>query len=507
MILRSLYIVFCFGLTWSVPAFARPIAPDLFCKVYPNSPSCLGTLLACSYCHKVVPPTLNSYGESIRAAYLKNGQSFPDNEDDFRKVLLSIENTDSDGDGESNSSEIAAGTLPGNPTSKPTYNGCKANSGSNAESLVNNFYKLCTYDDDYAYKKIWNLVCGEPPSWEELQKFVGLDPSKKKSELVKTLEMCVDSENWLGKDGVLWEIGHYKIRPVGSVKSGEDASLILPIVDYYDDYHLFIYTQIDGHDARDQLLADYAVTRSIVGGKTSYTRQVPERLTDGIVMQPEYRVGLVTSFWNLAFYLNYTAVARVLVAQAYNAYLGVNLSVMQGLASIPPSETQFKDYDAKGVERPECAICHTTLDPLAYPFRNYNGLTGSTKVLAGKSAPGLQNVKKLGDKSNLTPLSYSTSRMEAISAKYPGITAIPETGMILGQRVENLHQWAEVIVNSDQFAQNTVRDYWKVLMGHAPRSEEMGEFIQLWKDFKGIHNYDVEAMLADLIKTEAFGVP
>jgi len=482
-------------------SMGKGFGPEIFCRTYPQSPSCRGTWLACSYCHQYVPPVLNSFGSAIKTEYYKRDLAFTNDDETFKQVMESIGSLDSDGDGFSNSEEITNGTQPGFKAHIPTYNRCKS-----SKPAANSQYSLCQYDPDYAFKKIWNSVCGEPPLWEDFLTFKNLPVSDKPQALKDQLEKCLDYEYWLGKDGVVWKIGHYKIRPVGSVKEGEDKGLV-DLVDYYDDYHIFVYSQIDGHDARDVLRANYAVSRKVTNGATVYTRLEPDRLKDGIVMQPEYRAGLLTSFWTLGFYLNYTAVARVLVAQAFNGFLGISLANMQGLGTIPREQSLYKDYDNKGVEKTACAECHETIDPMTYPFRNYNGLDGSTMILAGKNSPGLKDIKKLGDETNLTPLSYSLPRMEYLSSKYPAINQMPEEGWVLGQKVSNLKEWAEVVANSDQFASQTVKDYWKVLMGHEPLPQEQTEFERLWRNFKTIHQYSIEAMLAEMITTEAFGVP
>jgi hypothetical protein len=64
----------------------------------------------CVVCHAAMPPTkaLNAYG----ADYLK--QKTRDN-----AALRAIEKLDSDKDGATNIQEITAGTLPGDPASKP----------------------------------------------------------------------------------------------------------------------------------------------------------------------------------------------------------------------------------------------------------------------------------------------------------------------------------------------------------------------------------------------------
>ena len=42
-------------------------------------------------------------------------------------------------------------------------------------------------------------------------------------------------------------------------------------------------------------------------------------------------------------------------------------------------------------------------------------------------------------------------------------------------------------------------------MSNPPFENE--EFVQLWTDFKTVHNYRVERMLHALVRTEAYGVP
>jgi hypothetical protein len=64
-----------------------------------------------------------------------------------------------------------------------------------------------------------------------------------------------------------------------------------------------------------------------------------------------------------------------------------------------------------------------------------------------------------------------------------------------------------VAANSDPFAVATVMDYWKLTMGNPPTPEQSGQFTTLWKALKTTHNYRVEKMLHDLIKTEAYGAP
>jgi mono/diheme cytochrome c family protein len=68
----------------------------------------------CLVCHDKMPPTktgLNAYGRDVAKAAA--GKPID------AKVLASIEQLDSDKDGASNGVELKAGTLPGDPNSKP----------------------------------------------------------------------------------------------------------------------------------------------------------------------------------------------------------------------------------------------------------------------------------------------------------------------------------------------------------------------------------------------------
>jgi hypothetical protein len=166
----------------------------------------------------------------------------------------------------------------------------------------------------------------------------------------------------------------------------------------------------------------------------------------------------------------------------YRAYLGLDIAKQEGLFSVP---NEPQDYDAKGVAARECAACHATLDPLSYPWRNYNGI--STEMFANRYVP------------NRIELAF---RNEA-----PRITQIPERGVIFNQSVDDLRGWARVAADSDAFAISTTTDYWKLLVGHAPRPEENAEFVATWRRFKNEHQYRVQKLLHDVVKTEAYGVP
>ena len=109
-----------------------------------------------------------------------------------------------------------SGTLPGLKGDTPKTDPCLVQEGGSD----NDMYSICNYDHDYVYKKIWIDFCGELPEFDVYKSFRDLDStSQKVTAIDEQLDECLDSNNWMGKDGVVWEIGHYKIRPVGSLQS------------------------------------------------------------------------------------------------------------------------------------------------------------------------------------------------------------------------------------------------------------------------------------------------
>lgn len=451
---------------------AKSIGPAAFCAVYPDFPDCDGIRPPCELCHTQTPE-FNSFGLDISSRMLP-GESRPLNNSEYEMglsvVLPAIEGLDSDGDGVANIDEILAGTFPGDATSVPASSGCEGD-------IDNPYYNVCGYDARYALRKVYLDVCGHSPSFDEVEAFSALAPSEQQARLHEVLDACLDSDFWLGKNGALWELAHDKIRPVGSLKAGEDAGQ-LPISDYYDDYNLFVWTQIDDHDVRELVTADYYVRR--VSDAPTVYEQTDELASQ--LMQPERRAGLMTTNWVMVYNVMFTALPRTAAAQAYRAFLGFDIAKLEGLY---PIDGEPLDYDAKGVAAAECAVCHSTLDPLSYPFRNYNGFSG-------------------GDQAQFR---YVDGRIETyFAAEAPDITSTPEAGAVLGQPVADLIEWAEVVAASSEFLIATVADYWSLLVGREPALAD-GEFQSLWQRLGDQNGYSVERMLHDLIDTEAYGVP
>jgi hypothetical protein len=463
------------ALLCAAAASAKPPGPAVFCTKYPTAPACSGGQPACTYCH-TSPPTRNAYGAGLEAHLVPQAPR-PLSDGDYAMALpaalAAAEAEDSDGDGVGNLTEIQQGTLPFDARSFPGEVGCAG--------APNPSYRVCGYDARYTIRKVVLDFCGFSPTYAQLQQFDALSPAEQLTTIDQSLSACLKSDLWRGKGGTLWELAHRKIRPIGSLKAGPEDTGPAPLADYYDDYNLFTYTQIDDHDAREVLTANYYVTRT-GSNPTVYSKvsTLPSQVVDA-----SHRAGNLTSTWTLGYFVMFTALPRTAAAQAYRAYLGADIARQEGLY---PIAGEPKDYDHKGVSQALCAQCHATLDPLSYPFRNYNGITGDRNTQMARYVP---------------------MRFETVApfSSDPSLAQVPEQGYIFGQRVNGLLEWAQVAANSDQFARATVLDYWKLLIGAPPTSQQNEEFTRLWQRFKTVNAYSVDKMLHDLVKTEAYGAP
>ncbi|MBL8911885.1 MAG: hypothetical protein JNM17_14425 [Archangium sp.] len=476
----------CCALLVGAPALAKPPAPGVFCAKYPTASVCIGGQPACTYCH-VAAPQRNAYGAALEAVLVPTAPR-PLSDGDFANALpaalAAVELADTDGDAVNNLTEITRGTSPSDPRSFPNDIPCAGNN--------NPQFKVCQYDFRYVYKKLLLDFCGASPTYAQVQTFLALGTDDlRRTFLDSELDRCMATDFWRGKNGILWRLAHPKVRPVGSLKAGEDQGQI-PLADYYDDYAMYAWSQTDDHDARDVLTANFYVQRcdaltmnvaacaGAPAGITSY-RQVPSLPVQGVDVA--HRAGNITTAWTLVYFVMFTALPRNAASQMYRGYLGLDIAKQEGLYSVPNEPV---DYDAKGVQQQACAACHATLDPLSYPFRNFNGLSGGQNQFAR----------------------YVPNRIETFfNNQTPMINQIPESGAIFGQPVTSLAQWAQVAANSDQFLVATTTDYWKLLIGHPPRPEENTEFVNTWRALKNTHNYRVRGMLHDLIRTEAYGAP
>jgi hypothetical protein len=468
----------------SPPASAKPPAPLAFCHAYPEAKACNTGFADCTTCH-TTPPARNSFGAQI-AEKLAPGAPRPLSDDDFVKylpdALKAVENEDADNDGFSNIVEIMAGSQTADATSVPRQLACAENDAARA---ANAKWNVCEYDAAYAFRKVHMDFCGRSPTRGDMDAFRKITDSREKlARISQALDQCLDSTYWLGQEGVVWNMANAKIRPAHAVKSGENAGPV-PLGDYDDDYNLFTWANTDDHDVRDLLLAQYFVKR------TSNDPVKLERISeDELAARPrgtkqpvpvDKRAGMITTRWFAAVHTMFTSIPRTTAAQAYRAYLGFDIAKMQGLNTVPHEPA---DYDSKGVGAPQCAVCHATLDPLSYPFSRYNGISGG--------------------------YSYDANRLkDYVRVDGPKVAEAPPSGVILGQPVADLRQWADVAANSDPFVMKVTGDYWKLLIGRDPDANDQPEFTRLWRGLKSptTYNYRVERMLHDLVLTNAYGRP
>jgi hypothetical protein len=291
----------------------------------------------------------------------------------------------------------------------------------------------------------------------------------------------------------VWQLANSKIRPIGAFKGGTEDLGFLPIADYYHDFRLWAYTQTGDNDCREVITGTYWVDQT---SPTTYVKLSPaaEALRfvnfDKEDVPVDKRVGVLASRWTLLYSTMFAILPRGTAAQAMRAFLDQEIARMEGLTPVPGEPV---DYDKKGVANPTCAACHSTLDPLAYAFRNYNGFGNSAAV----PPPG---------KGGLGRATYFEGRMDWFNTAYPGISNMPN-GSIFGQPVASLMEWAQKAADSDQFARSRVNDYWRLLMGGDPAPVYGAEYAKLWQNLKGSQDYRIAKMLRDLVRTEAYGAP
>jgi len=480
ILIATQYLLLALLLTAS--AAARPLAPAAVCKTYPSSKLCAAGPPPCTLCHSVAPAR-NAYG--ARLSTRMAGENLSTDNGFLTALQRALEATDAedaDGDGASNRAEIDAGAAPGDASIAPKATGCSAREKAAA---AKSRWNVCGYDPVHAFRRLRLDFCGQSPTRAETATFAtqARDPNQSRQAVAAALSQCLVSKHWMGADGVLWNLANPKIRPIDSVKSGPKAGPV-PLADYEFDYNLFTWINTGDRDVRDVLLAQYFVKRESDNPPRLRVLSEEElkayRSGTGQNVEPSKRAGMITTRWFLTVNTMFTAIPRTTAAQAYRAYLGLDISKMEGLH---PAPDQFEDYDRKGVKAPACAACHTTLDPLTLPFTRYNGISRTD------FAP-----KRLAN---------------FVRVDGPDVEKAPERGMLFGREVKDLLEWGSVAANSDEFARNVVRDYWKLLIGREPQGAGLKEFDALWRGLKdpALYNYRVEKMLHALILTEAYGAP
>lgn len=453
-------------------ADARPEGPELFCATYPQSPGCEGQVVSCSQCH-AGPPTLNTYGLDVAIHMEGYDGSLSSYMSALPDALVEVESHDPDDDSISNYVEISLGTLPGDELSywfEP----------ESPEGLPNNFYEVTGYDAAFAFKRISLNYCAVSPTFEEMEAFK--NASDKEQRLHDKLDECLQGDYW--REEALHRMADARIRPLKAV--GAEGEIML--ADYEWDYRLFSYVLTDGRDARDLLLAQYHVDE---GGNLIYNTidrlpgsvlGIPIRLGTGQPLPENRRAGMITTQWFLVTNTMFTPLPRTSAAQAYRSYLGQDIAKGEG---IHPVQGEPRDLDNKGVQNPTCAACHSTLDPLAYSFSSYNGIVIPGFFQLGQNLNGAYDNGRPGD---------------------VGLGNVEGDGVLLGQPVGDLLDWANEAANSDEFKRNLAEMFWHQALGHGPLPSDNDTFKSLWSSLPA-QQYSVDEMLHDFIDSDAFGAP
>jgi hypothetical protein len=467
----ALLLATTIALAIALPASARPTGPRALCRADGDDvAACHGAIPSCILCHQGVPD-LNAYGLAVAGALGDDAGYTVDNFDErLPLAVAAINANDSDGDGLSNLEELLLGTLPGDAQSH--FSPPPPPSGN-----ANPHYAVGARDAVFAYRRVLTSFCGRPPTYDELTAFRALDDESRELSLHSTLDECLASSFW--RDEALQRLADAKIRPLESI--GFDG--LIPLADYGWDYRLFSHVLSGDRDVRDLLLATYHVDAdgNVVHGVIPAPADSPLG-TGGQPLETEQRAGMLTTQWFLMIHTMFSALPRTTAAQAYRAYLGMDIARSEG---IDPVDGEPRDVDGRGVTQPQCAVCHSTLDPLSYAFSPYNGI--------GRfSSRGVRNLERTG--------TYDPARMPW-----------PDDSVLFGAPVTSLRAWAERAANSDPFFATVTRTLFTGAFGRPPTVAERPEFEQLWQslrdDVVAGQTPRAERVLHDLVDTDAFRVP
>ena len=485
--MACLFVMTVAGVLWMSPcAQARLEGPAVFCGVYPESALCAGTLAPCALCHTGSTPeavSWNAFGFEILAQTSRLLEPLPF-EQAIPDALKAIEILDSDGDGVTNLEEILLGAMPGDPENKP-----KAPTPSYGEP--NPDYTVGERDHGFAFRRVSVIYCGRSPSYEENQSFALADDPY--AALHSKLDECLNSAYW--RDEAVSRMGDVAIRAIDSGTSWK-----------WDD-RLFRYVLSGDGDLRDLLLAKYHV-RELDGALVKIEGVIPEALglcdpadsnacdpdqvcraseegskthcayrDGGQPLDPQHRAGLLTTTWFHATNREGGAVLpRVSAAHFYRIYLGFDVAKQEGLWG---SADPLMDYDQSDVTEAPCTPCHSTLDPIAYPFAYYNGVLEGVPSVYNPTRPAQRNLWEAG--------------MEPASA-------------LMAEPVVDLLDLADQAAQSDPFKRQVTLLFYHHAIGHAPFSEDSEEFITLWQSLPE-NGYSPRALNHRLIDLIAFGVP
>ena len=446
----------------STPAWARPEAPEAFCAVYPEAPACIAGSVSCATCHVLAgPPSHNPYGLDIAGARDDTAPFL----DDLAAALAAVEAVDSDGDGATNLDEILAGTEPGYDTAIEPE--CGEQTGTD-----NAGWSVGSYDHRFAWKRVLLDFCGRSPRYEEAQAFAAApNPG---ALIGQTVAACLDSPHW---KAITRELAIDVVEPVGPATD-------VNILGNWDwDVRLWQYTVTDGRDASEIWTATYHVVEEPAGSGQLVAIDDPRNELEWTAqpLDAADRFGIVTTRYSLAMRVMFADMPRTLTAHYYRKLLGLDLARSQGLFPVDELDGAHPwpapaDVDEKGVWQEGCAGCHATLDALSYPWARYQGID-----LEGDTTGTL-----LPDRA---------------------IDTIPTTeGAIFGSPVDGPAEWVAHAAESEAFAEQTTRIFWRRVFQRDPYSCEADEFEQLWRAFLA-NGRDVDAMLARMVTLDAYGVP
>lgn len=483
-------------------ALAKPEAPGIVCDALPEAALCMGRVPDCLLCHvSTAPVSWNPYGMAVQAG-LPREASFAQ---ELPEVLRAIADADADGDTVSNLEELTKGTLPGDMTSVPTQAGGQV-SGSNPD------YEIGKHDVAYAYKRVSVLYCGHSPSYEEMRPFrdAAVSVEAKQSLLHERLEACLESEYWR-REGLM-RLADDRIRPITNLGSDSQVVIAVPLEtlngrpqlhssmgDYNYDYRLWVHALTGNRDARDLLLAQYYVQENPDGSWTTTEDIIPNTRDDvtasGQLLEKPYRAGMLSTMWFITRNTMFAELPRTTAAAAYRAYLGADIAKMQGLL---PVAGEPDDIDNKGVANERCAVCHSTLDPLAYAFANYNGFefNQDLAVVADLFVTGsFRDFGRFG--------MYNPDRP---ATKMPGWSPTEQQPYLFGQKVSGLRELAQVASESDEFARNLATIFFSHALTREPDAEDLPELNLLWRSLPS-DVFSANKLIHRLVDTHAFGAP
>jgi hypothetical protein len=466
------YGAVCLWLT-AQGAQALPTAPTALCNDRPDIPSCAGGVPACALCHESTdPPKWNAYGTALKAA-LPSGLPF---DEAILRAMDAADDLDSDGDGLSNGEELVRGSSP----SAADVRNMAVATGQNPR------YAVGSYDFRFAYRRVSILYCAASPSYEELTALSAGSPTPEqlRERLHAKLDACLRSDYW--REEGLARLADKRIRPLRA--AGPDSNIQiggyrLVIGDYNRDYRLFRYVLSEDRDLRELLTAQYHISEAPDGTLTQVRGALPKTdekaLAGGEPLPEQYRAGMLTTQWFLTINTMFSALPRTTAAQAYRAYLGTDIASSEGLR---PVAGEPVDVDDKGVDAPRCANCHSTLDPMAYAFAEYEGIQISADLKFGYLRP------------------------ERPKERMPAWDPSRQKSMLLGKPVANLVAWAHTAAESDEFKRAMVDMLFRHAFNRTALPVEQDAYTAIWRALPG-DGYSANRIIHRLIDTQTFGSP